>query len=433
MISLLRPTLITLLATAAFASNAIDTDDSASQPLVVQRLVADVLRRNPGLKSMQAAVAAAQYRVEPAGALPDPQFSGAVAPDTISGLQTPTGERRANIRAELSQELPWPGTLDLRTELARNEVRLADENVAAVRLELEALTRSAYAQWYYVHRALAINLANQQLVEELWRNTETRYAAGLTGQQDVLQADVELQHLRHQAIELRRLKRTVRSKIRGLLNDSSNKPLGAPASLPLDDKLPAYSILRDRALSAHPELRSLELRIAAGKNRESLAKKDAYPDFKVFGGYNSLWDVQEKRWVAGVGLSIPLNRSKYRDQIAEASAQVEGMQYDLQDRRARLLDQLEQAYALAEEAAHAIELYEQSLIPRTRENLSAALAEYGSGTGSFLDVLTAEQSKLKAELELERSRADYFIAIAQLQQWTGGSLSQSTEPTGNTP
>ena len=106
---------------------------------------------------------------------------------------------------------------------------------------------------------------------------------------------------------------------------------------------------------------------------------------------------------------------------------------ELEDRRAQLLSELEQAHAAVEEAAHEIRLYETELIPRTRENLSAARAEYGSGGGAFLDVITAEQQKLRAELELERARADYFAARAELERWIGGELPPPLTAPGSTP
>ncbi len=392
-------------------------------------LVASVLDRNAGLAAMRSAVDAAEARIEPAGALPDPQLSGAVAPETIGGFETPSGrERSTNIRFEVSQDFPWPGTLGLRADAARKEALAADDNVAAVRLRLASATRSAYAEWYYVHQALEINVANQDLVDELRRIAENRYAAGLTGQQDVLQAEVELQRLKHQAIKLRRIKRSVRAKINNLLNRKATAPVAGPAGLPLPGSLPPYSRLRRTALSSHPELAQIQKRIAADEDREALARKAFYPDFKVFGGYNSLWDAGEKRWIAGVGISLPLDRSKYRARLDEAKAETMRTEYELADRRTTLLSQLEQAHAAVEEAKHAIALYENELIPRTLENLGAARSEYGAGGGAFLDVITAEQRKLNAELELESARADYFTALAELRRWSGGELTGITVP-----
>lgn len=392
-----------------------------SESLHAEDLVFRVLSENGGLAAMRSTVDAARARVEPAGALPDAQLSGAVAPETIGGYDSPTG-RGANIRIELSQEIPWPGTLDLRADAARKEASAATDDVAALRLRLAAATRATFSEWHYVHQALLINADNQDLVQELRRIAETRYAAGLTGQQDVLQAEIELQHLKHQAVKLRSLKRRVRAKINGLLNRPATDPLGVPAALPTPGSLPAYPRLQRRALASHPELAQIQKRIAASGDRKALARKDFYPDFRLFGGYNGLWDADEKRWIAGVSISLPLDRGKYRARLDETRAETIRMEYELGDRRAALLSQLEQAHAAVAETAHTIALYQQELLPLARENLSAARSEYGAGGGAFLNVITAERRKLEAELELASTRAEHFAALAELQRWTGGEL-----------
>ena len=87
----------------------------------VEELVDTVLRQNAGIQALQASVFAAEARVTPAGSLSDPRLSAAVAPETLDGLDTPAGRTRGpNVRVEISQEIPWPGTLGLRADAAPN-------------------------------------------------------------------------------------------------------------------------------------------------------------------------------------------------------------------------------------------------------------------------------------------------------------------------
>lgn len=395
----------------------------AEEPLTVNNLVAQVLARNAGLASLRAAVTAAGATADTAGSLPDARVQAVVAPETIGGFRTPgANSRNTNVRFQVSQEFPWPGTLGLRAQAAEHEAEAADDNVQSLRLRLAALAQSAFAEWVYVHHALNINASNQALVDELRRLAENRYATGLTRQQDVLQAEVELQHLKHQAIKLRRAQRVVRAKINGLLNRSPVTPLPRPGALPAPRTLPDYAALKESALTQHPQLAQIKSRMAANKDREALAQKGFYPTIKVFGGYNSLWDADEKRWTVGAGISLPLDRSKYHARLDAARANTMRSKFELQDERAQLLSELEQARAAVQESADTVALYQHEFIPRTEENLSAARSEYGAGGGTFLDVMTAERLKLNAELELQRARADYSIALAQLQRWTGGKL-----------
>ena len=408
----------------SFTSYAGDHSE-APDTLQVQTLVDEVLEQNRGIAALKAAVQAAQAGIEQAGALPDPMLTGAVAPETIGGYDSPSG-RDANVRVELSQQLPWPGKLGLKEEAARFETLAAGEDVAAMQLQLASLTRTAYAEWYYVHEALAINQINGELLEELRSVAESRYAAGLARQQDVLQAEVELQHVRHREIQLNRQRRATQARINTLLNQSPDSALPAPeGKLIVSTAVPAYEELRTIALNVHPELKRLEQRAAANEQRERLADKEFYPDFRVFTGYNGLWDEDAKRWVVGAGINLPINRSKRRAAVDEAQARSMRIQAELEDRRAQLLGSLEQTLAKVDETKHTIHLYQDELIPRAEENLSAARAEYGAGGGSFLDVITAEKLLLNAQLGLERARADAFIAYAELQRWTGRSLTQA--------
>lgn len=404
------------------ASNPIHPDRVDSL-LGIEQLQEQVLSQNAGLDALRAAVLAANAQVLPAGSLDDPQFSAGIAPHTIGGLERDGREdRRANLRIEISQAIPWPGTLELRRSVAQHEGDAAIQNVAALRLRLVALTAADYAEWVYVHQALVINSRNQTLVNELRAVAENRYAAGLASQQDVLQAEVELQHLKHRDIELRRLQRVVRTRINALLNRAPETSLAPPSALPAPEPIATDQVLRRAALAHQPELAQWRDRINAQQDREALAAKAFYPDFKVFGGYNSLWDQYDKRWVVGASINLPIARNKRRAVLDSARATSEQLDYQLQDARAILLSALDQARAAAEEASHEIALYESELIPRTRENLSAARSAYSAGGGAFLEVIVAEQLQLKAELELERARADRFAAVAQLTRWVGGVL-----------
>lgn len=411
------------IVTAAAAVLFTTSTAAPAEVLQPDGLVRQVLAVNPGIAALKAAVKAAEARIEPAGALPDPRLRVTTAPRTFDGFTTPAGrERGISGIVDLSQDVPWPGTLDLRADAARREAAASGEGVEVMRLRLEAKALEHYAQWAYVHRALDINAANQDLVDELRRTAENRYAAGLASQQDVLQAEVELQRLKKQALVFSRLKDTVRARLNALLNRDADHALPQPAGLPQPSAIPAYATLRELALNQHPELARINKRLAANQAREGLAEKAFYPDLRFIVRNNDYRPASETRSEIGISINLPLDRSKRRSTLDAAKADSMRLRYELEDARVRLLADLKQTRAVTREAAETIALYENDLIPRTLENLSAARSEYGAGGGAFLDVITAEQLKLNAELELESARADYFTALAELKRWTGGEL-----------
>jgi outer membrane protein TolC len=82
-------------------------------PLSAQAFTKAVLRENASLAAMRQAVAAAAARIKAAGALDDPMLSVSVAPRSFGSTMGAGGT------IEVSQPLPWWGTLDARTAVAR--------------------------------------------------------------------------------------------------------------------------------------------------------------------------------------------------------------------------------------------------------------------------------------------------------------------------
>ncbi|TAL86319.1 MAG: TolC family protein [Rhodanobacter sp.] len=384
--------------------------------LSVRQLVRNVWQHNRGIDAMRAATAAASARIESAGALDDPTVSYAMAPNTAGGPR-----QGLNQNVQVSQSLPWPGTLDLRSKVAEAEAVSAGEQLADLRLRLAARARADYAQWYYVHQALAINARNRTLVRRLRKVAETSYASGQSPQQDVLQAEVELIRLDNQTLELKRMRRTVRAKINALQNLAPGTIVPAPAALPRQRVLPSYGALQDAALAHYPMLQSLDARVSASRRRVDLAHKANYPKLKLMAGYNSLMDLPAKRLVIGVGFSIPFG-GNHRGQVSEANAHLQESEAKLADARNQLLSDLDQTHATAAQAAETIRLYTKRLLPLTALNLHAAEADYSNGTGDFLKLITAEQQDLKARLELAGARADFYTQLASLDYQTGGAL-----------
>src|SRR5258706_13723593 len=89
-----------------------------AQDSLLQSLVAAALARSPTLAQRQVAVRAATLRIRPAGTLPDPRLSLGVI-----DLQIPHFDFNQSdfteVDAEVSQEIPWPGTLGARAGVMR--------------------------------------------------------------------------------------------------------------------------------------------------------------------------------------------------------------------------------------------------------------------------------------------------------------------------
>lgn len=402
---------------AASADPAVqNTTAEYAERMTADGLASRVLEANPGLVAIEAAAEAAAYRVDPAGSLDDPMLSYGVAPLTADA------DRSLNQRVDFNQKIPWPGTLAARESAARYDAMAAERDVDALRLRVIAQAKAAYAEWYFVHAALDIHYATQALLDELIATAETRYAAGRALKQDVLQAEVERADLDKHLLRLLRDEATVQARINALLNQAPDTKLPPADAIPESIDLPAFESMQSLALSRHPELAQLEARISASVSRITLAEKAFYPDFQVGVGYNSLWDDVDKRPVFGVSINVPLDRSRRRSDLGRAQAEKRRAEWTLIERQAELLADLTQARAEVVAAQSSVALFRDQLVPLSAEYLEAAIADYQSGSGAFLNVITAEQRALSTELALARARADYARRLAELERWVGGAV-----------
>ncbi len=407
-----------VLASTSTAQLAAEQSSLSENPehFTIDDLVAWVWERNPGIAQRKAAVEMAVHRIDPAGSLDDPAFGYGFAPRTFG-----REGQGLNQKIEFSQKIPWPGTLAAREAVAKHEATMARTDVEKLRLELAAVAKAAYAEWFFIQRALMIHHSTHALLANLRVVAETRYAAGKALQQDAIQAEMEQATLNRHLLKLRQLETSVKARINTLLNRDTAAVLPLPTNTVTPKTVPAMAEL-ERAVDANPELRRLESQIAANTANVVLAKKAFYPDFQFSAGYNSLWDEPDKRPFIGLSINLPLDRSKRRAALNSAKANVRLATSERDDLRSQLLGNVAQARAELIESVESVALYENSLVPLAEEYLNGTVADYQSGTGSFLAVITAEQTKLETEEGFERSRADVLRHIAQLERWSGQVL-----------
>lgn len=411
------------------ASSISDSDNPSSARFSAEALAAWVWQKNPGVVEIKAALDIAINRIEPAASLEDLNLAYAMAPRTLG-----RAGQGLNQKIELSQKIPWPGTLAARESIAKHNADMAHRDIELLRLALAHKAKAAYAEWYYIQQALVIHHAMHELLIDLKAVAQTRYAVGKSLQQDALQASLAEAELDRHLLRLKRIQQSVKARINALLNQATDSVLPkaefSVGDLPMLRSLPTLTELEQDAMAIHPDLRKLDSQISAHRSEVTLAEKSFYPDVRLTAGYNSLWDEADKRPTIGFSLNIPFDRSKRKAELRRAKAGVARAHARRDNLRTELMGEIAQAYAALTESIEAVSLYEKSLLPLATEYAQAALADYQSGAGSFYAVITAEQTRLDTQESLERNRADVLRNSAELEHWIGGPLQNSNAPAG---
>jgi len=388
----------------------------AAQTLSSAVLVEQVLAANASLSARAAEREAAHQRSLYASALDDPRLSYGIAPETVGSA---LGSRHI---LEFSQALPWPGKRSLRQRLADDATAIADTRVTTQRKTLIAQARTLWAEWWYVHRAMQLNVATEAVVERLIPVTEAQYGSGSGLQQDVLVAQTRKQRVRLQALRLNQQRRRLQAAINALRGRHPSETVPKPAAISAVSALPPEETLRQQLAVADPRLQTLSARQQAANTQTALAKRELYPDMNLGMGYVGTLDPDEKRLQLKLSFNLPLNRAKRKAEVRASRAEELRFEQERLDLLARLEGELSQAIASVNEANAAAALYRNSLVPRARQTLRAAQADYESGRGDFANIVVAETQLLELQLELARTRADQGVALAIIDRLTDGAV-----------
>jgi outer membrane protein TolC len=398
-----------------------DRSLAAFSELPLDAVIDTVLARNPSLVQMTAAWEIANSRYPQVTALDDPMLGAMIAPASFGSNAVDAG-----YRIELSQKIPFPGKRRLRGENARADASAAAHDIDDMRLQLIEAAKTAYYDYYLVHRAIAVNTEGLRLLTDGRKNAEVRYKTGQGLQQDLLQADVELGKQRERQLILERQRRVAIARLNTLMHADPESPLPPPpAELRPHDSVPDAASLRELAIANRPDLQAARNRVAAEQAALALAHKEFCPDVEVAGAYDTIMGNGPTRDLApqvGVRINLPTQRSRRWAQVHEAEAKVAQRNAEL----AKLTDQV--AYDVATAHAEVVEserivaLYDHEVLPAARSNVREARTAYVTGKVPFSNLLEAQRNVVMLEDRYHEAVADLFRRRARLERNLGVPL-----------
>jgi outer membrane protein TolC len=392
--------------------------DAAELPL--ERLIEQVLARNPTIAQMTAAYQAAQARYPQVISLDDPMLDWGVGPATIGA-----DEVNFAYRVQISQRYPWPGKRALRGESALALASAAGHDIDDVRLQLVESIRTAFYDYYLVARTLQVNDEADRLLKEFHKSALDRFSNNLAPEQDFRQAEVEIGRTRERRLTLERMRRVALARINTLLHLPTGSPLPRPPQkLAPPEALPELGELQSRAVAARPDLKALADRIAAEEAALTLAWKEYYPDVQPFFMWDRFMGNRDVEMAPQIGmqLNLPVRKERRAAALAEASARIAERQAEL----ARLIDQVnfevEEAYQQVLESEKTVKLYDETILKAADQNVEAARIAYTTGKTPFLSLIDAERKLVELRDRYYEASADVYRRRATLERVTGGSL-----------
>ncbi|MFZ4480851.1 MAG: TolC family protein [Rhodoferax sp.] len=403
--------LLMALAASVFAQGS-DALPGAS----VDSLLLLARERNPEFGAMRHEALAATERVLPAGALMDPKLKVELLDITRSGEQAPN-LLPSNVGAtaySLTQELPWSGKRELRRDIATLEADAAQGRSRQTWAELSARVKALFTQRYLVQASQSLVQGNLDLMLQLEKVLQVRYAGGLAAQQDITRIHVEHTGMRGELVALAGEWRQTQARLNTLLARPADAALAAPAglrALPEPSRLD-FAALSERLRNANPQLFVAATGVRSAEKARDLAYKSRYPDFTV--GINGMQRQSSvKEFGLMVELNLPIRDGVLKAQERESEAMLAAARSRQEAAANQALADLSDNLIALESARQTEHLMTYSLMPQADLTWRAALAAYENGKADFATLLDAQrqirqarQSRLKAQVEAQMRLAE---------------------------
>ena len=387
---------------------------------VLARLTAEAIAANPSLEASRARARAATARVRPAGALPDPMLSAGVMNLTLPRFAFRESDF-TEVDVELTQEFPWPGTLGARTRVAEAQARevLADASVR--RRDIVITTAELYYRLRYLVTVRATLVRQRSLLATAVEIATNRYATALAPQSDPLQARVALARLDAEDADLAEQQAAVGAQLKAIRN------VHAPERLTLE--LISTEVIQPilhgqgsglragaESLASHPRLAARRAALEAAERTVRVERLGGRPDFGITTRYGAR-PLGDDFFSAFIGVRLPLWAGRKQGRLAEAArADAAAARAALDDEAAGLAAELESTLARIAAGERRLTLLYQQVLPSAQETVNAVLRSYRVGSAPFLNVLAAEDSLYRAELEALMVAAEHFTHLVMLDQ-----------------
>src|SRR5215467_5173017 len=253
-----------------------------SQPVKLADLLAEAERNNPQIQAARHGWQAAQQMSSQVSTLPDPQFVlqhvSVGSPRPFAGY---TNSDFAYVGLGFSQDIPYPGKLRLRGEVAKKDADVSQQQYESVRRVVLTDLKTTYFQLAYLSKRHAVLEGDRQLLQQVEQAADARYRSGIGNQQEIIQAQLQETKLLREITQNELERGRAEAQLKQLLNRQQSSPDVETAELSQTTATYTYDQLLSAAKTNNPEIAGAQKVVEKQGLQVDLAKKDFYPDFNL--------------------------------------------------------------------------------------------------------------------------------------------------------
>ena len=418
----------------------------AAETLTLDQAIDLALRNNPGLKA-----ADAQVEIADAGVLRS--VSGFLPKVTVSETWSRTDSPLMVLGTKLNQEIVTPA--DFNPAVLNNPDLISNYNTRLAVMQpvfnggkeyigkkQAGLAREASVQdrersrqetvFNVIKAYYGVLLANEyhkvavqslETTAATVKLAEARYKAGAVLQSDLLRATVQLAEVQEMATRSRNSVKLAMAALNFAMGVPQGTEHDISGALSAQDMKSGMDAMLDEAASKRPDLMSMELNLRNTEKSVSMAKTDYLPSLNLMGQMD--WNSDRpagddaKSWAVMAVLQWNIfDGLVTKSRVKEAVATNSKMKHLEEQTRSSVQLQVRQAYYNLTASLDRIAATSSS-VREAEEGLRIVQKRYEVGMTTFVDVLGAENSLIRARTNVLQALYDNNIAQAELKLAVG--------------
>jgi multidrug efflux system outer membrane protein len=355
----------------------------------------------------------------------------------VPGTQNPVNTHQ--VFAAASWEIDLWGRVRRLTEAAQANLLATEEARRGVILSLVAAVGTSYLQLRGLDEQLAISKTSLETYGESLALFETKFKYGQISQMNVEQVRVQYETAAAQIPAIEQQIALTENALSVLLGRNPGPiPRGKSLSELALPEVPAG--LPSQLLEQRPDLLQSEQQLIAANAQIGAAKALYFPTISLTGALGAastdlsdLFKGPSQIWSFGGSIIGPIfTGGAIKGQVVQATAgqkaALGAYELAIQNAFADVENALVSRQKLGEQIAA-----QERLVRALKEYSRYAYLNYDGGYAPYTDVLTAEQQRFPAELNLASQRAQLLASVVSIYRATGGGWVELAQNTSNAP
>jgi outer membrane protein TolC len=391
-------------------------------PTPLAALIAEAQSSNTQISAAEHAWKAATHVAQQVTTLPDPQFTvqsfSVGSPKPFAGF---SNSDFAYIGFGASQDIPYPGKLHLKGEVADRDADMQQEQADLLRSSITEQVKLLYLQLGYFDAEISILGRNDAVLKPLIETGLSRYSLGQGSQADVLRAQIEHTNVLREVTALHLQTGEAQASLKQLLHRAQSTADIIPEPLSLTPLQRTPEELQALVAAHNPAVSVNDADVKKQDAQLKSAHRESKPDFNLGYEFQQTGGGYSDYYMLTLNMRLP-RRKRVEAGVAEAAESLQQSREELDAQVQLQLAEVQRQYVAAQQSAETWKEYREGLLPQAEAAFRAEQTTYQSGKETLVPVLSSLLDVLTFENDSQQALLDHETALARLETLTGAQL-----------